>query len=113
MNDLREDLDRALRALPVSPAPVERARRDGRRLRNRRRATYLAEQQDLYLKLPAIVLHLQQIADPNISRCLGNLLVQLNPAKLASPCRQRPRLEKSGSPKPLIHPHRSHESIFV
>jgi hypothetical protein len=42
MSDLREDLDRALRALPVSPAPVERARRDGRRLRTRRRAAVLA-----------------------------------------------------------------------
>jgi hypothetical protein len=42
MSDLREDLDRALRALPVSAAPVERARRDGRRLRTRRRAALLA-----------------------------------------------------------------------
>jgi hypothetical protein len=41
MSDLREDLDRALRALPVSAAPVERARRDGRRLRTRRRAAVL------------------------------------------------------------------------
>jgi hypothetical protein len=42
VNDLREDLDRALRALPVSAAPVERARRGGRRLRARRRAAVLA-----------------------------------------------------------------------
>jgi hypothetical protein len=42
MSDLREDLDRALRALPVGEAPVERARRDGRRLRTRRRAAVLA-----------------------------------------------------------------------
>jgi len=42
MSELRDDLDRALRALPVSEAPVERARRDGRRLRARRRAGALA-----------------------------------------------------------------------
>lgn len=42
MNDLREDLDRALRAVTVSEAPVERARRDGRRIRTRRRAALLA-----------------------------------------------------------------------
>jgi hypothetical protein len=42
MNDLREELDRALRAVPVGAAPVERARRDGRRLRARRRAGVLA-----------------------------------------------------------------------
>lgn len=42
MSDLREDLDRALRALPVSEAPLERTRRDGRRLRTRRRAAVLA-----------------------------------------------------------------------
>ena len=42
MNDLREELDRALRAVPVSAAPVERAKRDGRRIRTRRRAALLA-----------------------------------------------------------------------
>jgi len=42
VNELREDLDRALRALPVNEAPVERARRDGRRLRARRRLGLLA-----------------------------------------------------------------------
>jgi hypothetical protein len=42
VNGLREDLDRALRALPVGEAPLERAKRDGRRLRARRRVTLLA-----------------------------------------------------------------------
>jgi hypothetical protein len=42
VNDLREDLDRALRAVTFSEAPVERARRDGRRIRVRRRLTLLA-----------------------------------------------------------------------
>ncbi len=42
MNDLREDLDRALRTVTISEAPVERAKRDGRRIRSRRRAALLA-----------------------------------------------------------------------
>lgn len=42
MNDLREDLDRALRAVPLGDAPVERAKRGGRRIRTRRRAALLA-----------------------------------------------------------------------
>ena len=42
MNDLHEDLDRALRTVTLSEAPVEGAKRDGRRLRARRRATLLA-----------------------------------------------------------------------
>ena len=37
MNGLREDIDGALRTLPVGDPPVERTRRDGRRLRTRRR----------------------------------------------------------------------------
>jgi hypothetical protein len=42
VNGLHEDLDRALRALPVGEPPVERARRAGRRLRGRRRLSMLA-----------------------------------------------------------------------
>ena len=42
MNDLKEDLDRALRAVAFSDAPVERAKRDGRRRRARRRLGVLA-----------------------------------------------------------------------
>jgi hypothetical protein len=42
MTELREDLDLALRSVPISEAPVQRAIRDGRRLRNRRRLTVLA-----------------------------------------------------------------------
>jgi hypothetical protein len=37
VSDLREDLDRALRTVTFGEAPVERARRDGRRIRVRRR----------------------------------------------------------------------------
>lgn len=42
MNELREDLDRALRTVMFSEAPVEGAKRDGRRIRTRRRVTLLA-----------------------------------------------------------------------
>jgi len=42
MTDLRDDLDRALRSVTVGEAPVQRAVRDGRRLRNRRRLAVLA-----------------------------------------------------------------------
>jgi hypothetical protein len=42
MTDLRDDLDRALRAVTTGEAPVQRAMRDGRRLRNRRRLAVLA-----------------------------------------------------------------------
>lgn len=42
MNELREDLDRALRTVTFGEAPVERAKRDGRRIRTRRRVALLA-----------------------------------------------------------------------
>jgi hypothetical protein len=42
VNDLREDLDRALRTVTFSEAPVERAKRAGRRIRARRRVALLA-----------------------------------------------------------------------
>src|SRR6185312_13495496 len=42
MSDLKEELDRALRTVTVGEAPVERAKRAGRRIRARRRVTLLA-----------------------------------------------------------------------
>lgn len=42
MNELREDLDRALRTLTVNEAPVERTRLMGHRIRTRRRVTLVA-----------------------------------------------------------------------
>ncbi len=42
VNELGEDLDRALRTVTFSEAPVERVKRDGRRIRTRRRVTLLA-----------------------------------------------------------------------
>jgi hypothetical protein len=42
VNDLREDMDRALRAVTFGEAPVERAKQSGRRIRTRRRVALLA-----------------------------------------------------------------------
>ncbi len=42
MSELKDDLDRALRSVTFGEAPVDRAMRDGRRLRGRRRLTVLA-----------------------------------------------------------------------
>jgi hypothetical protein len=42
MTELKDDLDRALRSVTFGEAPVERAIRGGRRLRDRRRLTVLA-----------------------------------------------------------------------
>ncbi len=42
MTELKDDLDRALRSVTFGEAPVQRAIRGGRRLRNRRRLTVLA-----------------------------------------------------------------------
>ena len=42
MTELRDDLDRALRAVTFGEPPVQRAMRDGRRLRDRRRLAVLA-----------------------------------------------------------------------
>lgn len=42
MSDLKEDLDRALRTVTFSEAPVEAAKRGGRRIRARRRLSVLA-----------------------------------------------------------------------
>ena len=42
MSDLKEDLDRALRSVTFGAAPIEQAKRGGRRIRTRRRAALLA-----------------------------------------------------------------------
>src|SRR5437879_3610972 len=45
------------------------------RLCNRRRAAHLTEAQDLHLKVAAVVLHVQQVADSDLTRSLGWLSV--------------------------------------
>jgi hypothetical protein len=42
MSDLKEELDRALRTVTIGAAPVERAKRAGRRIRTQRRVALLA-----------------------------------------------------------------------
>src|SRR6266851_3572748 len=83
------------------------------RLRHRCRAAYFTENQHLNLKVAAIVLHLQPVADADLTRSLGWLSVGLNPAEFTCPCGKRARLEESGSPEPLIHSHAGHNPILV
>ena len=83
------------------------------RLRNRRRAAHLAENQDFHLKIAAIVLHLQQVADADLARRFGCLSVGFNPAELTCPGSKRARLEESGRPQPLVYSHAGHDSILV
>src|SRR5712692_332376 len=79
------------------------------RLRNRSRAADFAQEQDFYLKVAAIVGHSQHVSDVDLARSLGGLSVALDPAETASACGQGSRLEESGGPKPLVHPHREHD----
>src|SRR5205809_3962361 len=78
-------------------------------LRNRGGAAHLAEKQDFYLKVAALVDHTQHVANADLARSLGRLPVGLNPAEFTGPRRQYPRLEEPGGPKPFIHSHGGHE----
>jgi hypothetical protein len=80
-------------------------------LSNRSWSAHVAEKQDFYLKVAAVVRHSQHVANPDLSRSFGRLPVGLNPAKFAGSRRQRSRLEESGRPKPLVHSHRGHDSF--
>ena len=55
-------------------------------LRNRGGTADIAEKQNLHLKVAAIVLHLQQVADSNLARSLGLLSVSFNSAEFTCPC---------------------------
>jgi hypothetical protein len=60
------------------------------RLSNRRRAADFAETQDFHLEVASLVLHLQQVAEPDITRGLGLLAVRLNlPRSQALAARER------------------------
>src|SRR5712692_829143 len=102
-------------ALFCQPLPQLAARRclTVERLCNHCRAAHLTEDQDLNLKVAAVVLHLQQIADSDLTRSLGSLSVGLNPAEFTCPCSERARLEESGGPKPFVHSHPGHNPILV
>ena len=59
MTELRDDLDQALRSVPIAEAPVQRAMRDGRRRRARRRLAVLAG---------ALVIAAATVASPSLAR---------------------------------------------
>jgi hypothetical protein len=82
------------------------------RLRNRRWAAHLAEKQNLDLKVAALGLDLQELANPDFAGSLGRLIVGLNPAELAGPRSQGACFEESGRPEPFVHSHAGHGSIF-
>jgi hypothetical protein len=52
---------------------------------------------------------LQHVANVNLARSLGELPIGLNPAKFTGSCSQAARLEKSGSPQPLVDPNAGHD----
>jgi len=56
-----------------------------KRLCDHCRAANLAEKYNFNLKLAAVVLHLQQIADSNFARSLGLLSVSFNSAEITRP----------------------------
>jgi len=82
------------------------------RLRNRSRAADLAEEQYLHLEVTAVVFYLQHVARMDLARRLRWLSIRLNPTELTCPRRQRPRLEESGRPEPLVHSYASHRPIL-
>jgi len=82
-------------------------------LSHRGRAAHLAEQQDFHLKIAALSLDLQEVADADVACRLHRLLVGFNPAKFAGARRQAARLEKTGRPQPLINANASHWSILI
>ena len=71
-------------------------------LRNRRRSAHLTESQDFNLKIAAVILYSQQVADPDLARRLRWLSVGFDPAEFTCLCGERPRFEKSGGPEPLV-----------
>ena len=79
------------------------------RLRDGGGATHFAEQQDLDLKIAALVADSQLVSNADLASGLGGLAVALNAAEIAGACSQGPGLEKSRGPKPFVHSHGVHE----
>jgi len=77
-------------------------------LRHRSRPADIAEQQYFHFKIAADIANPQHVANPNLTRGLGHLLIGSNPAKFTSASRLGSRLKKPRSPKPLIDTYRSH-----
>jgi hypothetical protein len=57
------------------------------RLSDRRRTSHLAQQQNLHLKIATFSRNLQEVADPNIARRLGWLIIRLNLSQITGPPR--------------------------
>src|SRR5208337_380641 len=72
---------------------------------HRGRAADFAQGQNLHLKIAAIVLHLEQVADADVTRRLDGLSVGMNPAEFAGPRGEGSRLEESGGPQPFVNSH--------
>jgi hypothetical protein len=83
-----------------------------KRLSNGRRTTYLAEDQNVHLKITGVSFDLQGVVNPDLAGRLCRLIVALNPSKFTCACRQGSRLEKSGSPKPLVYADARHLLFF-
>src|SRR5580704_8350927 len=75
------------------------------RLRDGRWTAHFAEQQDFQLEFAGVAAHLQHVPNFHLARRLCRLSVRKNASELTSSRSQRARLEKSGSPEPLVHPH--------
>ena len=68
----------------------------------------LAQQQDFYLKLAALVSYSQHVSNPDLARRLGRLIVGLNPAQRTGSAGQGSRFEKTCGPKPFIDSYAGH-----
>ena len=73
------------------------------RLRHRGWTAHIAELQNLYFKIAAIIGHPQPVAKPKLSRGFGRLTVELNPAEFTGSRGQRARLKESCGPEPFVY----------
>src|SRR5690349_5241312 len=72
---------------------------------HRGRTTHFAQAEHLHLKITAVVLHLQQVANSNLARSFSRLSVGVNSAEFTGAAGERARLEEPGGPKPLVYSH--------
>lgn len=72
-----------------------------------------AEKQDFHFKFVRFSANVQEIADADLAGGLGGLLVALDPAQVAGARGDGARLEKAGSPEPLVDSQAGHGLIIV
>ncbi len=84
-----------------------------KRLRDGRRAAYLAQLQDFHLKLAAVISDLQQVTHAHFTGWFGLLSIGTDAAQLTGPRGERARLEEAGGPKPFVHANASHEVSYT